>query len=185
MTNTLSGYVLRLTTTVDLTTETCFTCHVVFAMQTEQRDKLIRKPRTPFYCPNGHQQWYTGKSDERKLEEAEARELALKDQLSAAIREGDSARSELLRTRQRIANGVCVCCNRTFPNVLAHMASKHPDFALPANVKHAAAKAVVFRCSCGSSFKTYQGLRVHQGSQRGDGWDAPDTSRWTSHLSVV
>lgn len=33
------------------------------------------------------------------------------------------------RTRNRIANGVCPCCDRSFTNLQRHMASKHPDYA--------------------------------------------------------
>ena len=28
-------------------------------------------------------------------------------------------------------NGVCPCCTRTFPNLAAHMKTKHPDFGAP------------------------------------------------------
>jgi hypothetical protein len=28
-----------------------------------------------------------------------------------------------------VANGVCVCCNRSFKNLAAHMQTKHPEFA--------------------------------------------------------
>lgn len=187
MTKSLRNYNLQLTGTVTLTTEICCNCHVLFAMTEEQVDKLRATPGTTFYCPNGHAQHYTGKSAEQRLKEAQARETALQDQLRAAIREGDNARTEVLRIRQRIANGVCPCCTRSFPNVLAHMASKHPDYALPANVRHAT--DVEFRCSCGHTFPTYQGLRIHQGRQRReDGpfqWDKPDQDRWWSHLTVV
>lgn len=170
--------------TLNLWVTGCFSCGVVFAM-TEEHEQRLRASHNTFYCPNGHTMWFKpGKSDEQKLKESAARETALKDQLSAAIREGDAARQELLRTRQRIANGVCPCCTRSFPNVLAHMTTEHPDFALPANVRHAA-DVVEFRCSCGGEYETYHGLRVHQGKSRYDGWDDPDAPRWSAHLAVI
>lgn len=32
------------------------------------------------------------------------------------------------RLKNRIAAGVCPCCNRSFQNVARHMAGQHPDF---------------------------------------------------------
>ncbi len=32
------------------------------------------------------------------------------------------------RVRERVKNGVCPCCSRTFENLARHMQSKHPDF---------------------------------------------------------
>lgn len=159
----------------------CPSCGVVFGIPTEYEDRR-RKDGAKFYCPNGHHMWWTpGKSDAKKLEESRARELALQDQLTAAIRDAETSRAELLRIQSRIANGVCPCCNRTFGNVRAHMQSQHPDFT----VDLPKGKAVVYRCSCGQRFETYKGLRIHQGKSRGDEWDQPDTSKWSSHLTVV
>jgi hypothetical protein len=83
----LRGYRLALTGRTTIITETCYSCGVLFGMAEDLRDNRLRDRRS-FYCPNGHGQSYTGKTPETKLKEAEARELALRDQLSAAIREG-------------------------------------------------------------------------------------------------
>ena len=169
-----------------LVTETCVNCGVVFAMAEQFYDS--RQARTGpvegrrFYCPNGHVMWYEGKSAETKLKEAQARETALNDQLRAAIREGDAARQEALRIRQRIANGVCPCCTRTFRDVARHMMTQHPEFAIPGDIKHATGE---FACSCGQKFETFRGLRSHQGQVRPENWDAPNMSRWFAHLSVL
>ena len=32
------------------------------------------------------------------------------------------------RMRERVMNGVCPCCNRTFQNLREHMKSEHADF---------------------------------------------------------
>lgn len=163
-----------------LVTETCYSCGVLFAMAEDFFDHR-QSDQKNFYCPAGHQQHYVGKSDRQKLDEAAARETALRDQLEASIRDGETQRVELARIRQRIANGVCPCCNRSFGNVRQHMANQHPDYAvdLPAP-----AKAVRFECGCGLKFKTYLGLRIHQGKSRPDDWARPGTSRWHSHLTV-
>jgi len=40
----------------------------------------------------------------------------------------DGVRGALARTRNRIGNGVCPCCNRSFSELLRHMETKHPDY---------------------------------------------------------
>lgn len=169
MSDNLRGWALTVPGKATLRTETCISCGVVFALPTHLYDELQRKKsRGTFYCPNGHTMCYA--------------ETALNDQLRAAIREGDTARQETLRIRQRIADGVCPCCTRSFANLRNHMARKHPEFGIPGDWKHSAGP---FRCSCRREFDTFQGLRVHQGAQRGDEWDKPGTSRYWSHLTVV
>lgn len=183
MADTLRGWRLTIPDHTNLRSETCITCGTVFALAEQLYDELQRrKDRGTFYCPNGHRMCYQGKTTEQKLADAQARETALGDQLRAAIREGDAARAETLRIRQRIANGVCPCCTRSFPNVMRHMATQHPEFAVPGDIKHAAGP---FKCSCGHKFETFRGLRIHQGQMRDDDWDAPKTSRYWSHLSVL
>lgn len=165
-----------------LVTETCYSCGVLFAMVEDLYDHRLKDGKS-FYCPNGHSQAYTqGKSDAQKLREAQIRETALQDQLSAAIRETESANSELLRIRSRIAVGVCPCCNRSFSNVRAHISTQHPELAAEASK---ARQQPAYRCSCGRRFDTWRGLRVHQGSQRRDGWDAPKAGSYRSHLTKV
>lgn len=40
-----------------------------------------------------------------------------------------AARGQVTRLKNRAAAGVCPCCNRTFHQLVRHMAAKHPDFA--------------------------------------------------------
>ena len=154
-------------------------CGTVFAMTRAFFDEM-KRTQTAWYCPKGHRRVYDGASTEQKLKNAEAREQHLADQLSAAIRDGEATRVALLRDRQRFANGVCPCCNRTFDNVRRHMSSKHPNYDAT-DVKRPAAKRST--CSCGSAFDTLTGLRIHQGRVRGPLWDAPNASRWAAHLT--
>ena len=106
----------------------------------------------------------------------QARATALQDQLEAAIRDAEAQRVALARIRQRIANGVCPCCQRSFGNVRAHMETQHPDYTAPI--------LEAFKCGCGRAFDTYRGLRVHQGLMRPDDWARPGQSRRASHLTV-
>jgi hypothetical protein len=44
-----------------------------------EHDNRLRETHQEFYCPNGHKQWYTGKTEAEKLkEELKKKERALK-----------------------------------------------------------------------------------------------------------
>lgn len=60
--------------TVNLTTEGCITCGVVFTLPCILRKQLLKNHDT-FYCPNGHGQVFSGKSREEEVEE-ESTELS-------------------------------------------------------------------------------------------------------------
>jgi hypothetical protein len=128
-----------------LETETCCECGVLFAVAKELRDELLRSKRW-FYCPNGHEQHYTGKTEAQKLKEqleAERRERQRAEQRVAMWQDDAREARERAEHERRRANGykghatrmtkrakagVCPCCNRTFKQLAAHMASKHPTF---------------------------------------------------------
>lgn len=152
-------------------------CGLAFAMTRQFYDQTYRTGET-WYCPKGHPRVWGGDSTETKLEKAKAREVALKDQLAAAVSEGELTRQALLRDRQRFANGVCPCCNRSFENVRRHMSTKHPDYD-PKRL----ARTVEFKCSCGRAFETLRGLRTHQGHARPDDWAVRGQKKdwWNQH----
>lgn len=119
----------------------CGTCGIVWAMPNDYLDTR-RDDQQGWCCPNGHEFHYTGKSDKEKLREqldAErdraARLAAQRDQARAEAeherRSAAATRGHLTRKKRqldRVANGVCPCCNRSFANLGRHMKSKHPDF---------------------------------------------------------
>lgn len=113
-------------------------------------------------CPAGHGWHYTGLNAEqdakRRAKEAEAvaakarqaaerlsqelaqantRALRAQQEADHERRVAAARKGQLTKLRRRLANGVCPCCNRQFPNVLAHMSDKHPDFALPQEIANA------------------------------------------------
>ncbi len=120
--------------------ETCCSCGIVFGMEKNYRDEL-KDTGNSFYCPNGHGQHYT-ESTEKKLEEAKkalksARESEewWKGRAESHAKEAESVkrmlrstRGQLTKTKKRIANGVCPCCNRQFVNLHRHMSSQHPEY---------------------------------------------------------
>lgn len=132
-----------------LVPQTCISCGVLFALE-QNYDARKQEDHKAFYCPNGHTQWYVGKTKEQvALEERDAaRELAAREsrrrhwaeedaqyQREKAERERRSAaayKGHATRIRNRIRNGVCPAgCNRHFDNIQRHIATKHPDFQIP------------------------------------------------------
>jgi hypothetical protein len=128
-----------------LVTETCCNCGVLFAWPQELQQKALeeRGPRgRSFYCPNGHAQHFTGKTEEEKLrEQLEAKQRSLewswrenervRDQRDCAERSAAAYKGHVTRLRNRISNGVCPVadCKRSFINVRRHIATMHKDWA--------------------------------------------------------
>lgn len=116
----------------------CAKCAVLFALP-ETWDKQFRTDHQNFFCPAGHHNYYPGETDEEKLrkqvaqlqtnlEHKEARICSLREQRAALERSRAALRGVHTRTCNRIKNGVCPCCHRTFSNLLGHMKTEHPDF---------------------------------------------------------
>lgn len=92
------------------------------------------------HCPIGHT-FVFGKNAtdcaneradnlERRLQRAEGREAALRDQLGASERTAAALRGWITRYRNHIAAGVCPVegCKRNFANVKGHIERMHPDW---------------------------------------------------------
>lgn len=94
--------------------------------------------KTSWRCPNGHgQQFKVSQLDAMRRERDRlAQRIAEKDDeikrqsemRQAAERREVAAKGQATKLRKRIGNGVCACCNRSFPNLERHMKSKHPEF---------------------------------------------------------
>jgi len=119
----------------------CCTCGVLFCMP-ESLIKNRREDGTTFYCPNGHTMTFGNaiKREADKLREelaAQARWLEAsradvvrqRERREAAERQAAAARGQVTKLKNRVGNGVCPCCNRTFTNLQRHMHTKHPGFA--------------------------------------------------------
>lgn len=125
----------QISVTTTYTVIDCCNCGALFAVPDQVDEELAQTGRL-FYCPNGHGQSYTESTDAelRKAKDALAREQACNDQLraerDASDRRASAAKGQVTKLRNRIARGVCPCCNRTFADLAAHMATKHPGYAL-------------------------------------------------------
>lgn len=131
---------------------TCCVCGITFYVP-DNWNRERRERHDSFYCPNGHSQHYPSKTDAEKLREQLAREKHRNEQSEAMLRDQrDRARDETGRQRRftaaargqvtkiknRVKNGVCPCCNRSFTNLRRHMTSQHPDWTPEAVADEAA-----------------------------------------------
>lgn len=120
---------------LDLFVSDCPTCSVIFGIPVDLEQRR-REDHRPFYCPNGHNLSFTGptaaeKEARQQKERAERLYASLqaeRDQAEAARRDSAQAKASEVRLRWRVGNGVCPCCQRTFPALAAHVANKHPEF---------------------------------------------------------
>jgi hypothetical protein len=124
---------LTVTTDIELETEECSECGIVFAMPARFRQERERK-KDDFYCPAGHSQAYQGVAQAEKLRRAEAhaRDLSidntrLADDNMDLARKSTALRRRNTDLRKRAKNGTCAFCRRTFRNVQAHVERQHPD----------------------------------------------------------
>ena len=111
--------------------EECCACGIKFGIPL-QIQKNLRESHKSFYCPNGHGQSYTGKSEAEKLRD----ELKRKEAEMAKVVEekwNERARADQAeRKLKRVHKGTCPCCNRSFQNLANHMKTKHPEIVKPA-----------------------------------------------------
>lgn len=111
--------------------------HTVMKLERERgRDHFV-------HCPSGHQWSMAGETpvqqEARRLRETLVRteqsltaERSRHDQTKAELRETESRRraekGAKTKIKNRVAHGVCPCCNRTFQNLSRHMNTQHPDW---------------------------------------------------------
>lgn len=122
---------------VDLDVIQCYLCGVIFGMNSDMNKKRIQDHRE-WYCPNGHPQVYTGKTEAQKLKEQLAEEQR---KLANAQFELMMKEKEAKKLRKRVSNGICPCCHRSFIQMSRHMKTKHPDYVGENNDVSSKAKA--------------------------------------------
>lgn len=99
----------------------CANCCMSFGIPA-RFDTDRRNDHARFYCPHGHTNIYSQQSEAERLaaqltEERRLRGIAELDRAKVLI--------EMKRIGERITNGVCPCCNRSFKDLRSHMKSKH------------------------------------------------------------
>ena len=110
-----------------LVTEECCRCGIVFAMPVEFKEQRLGD-KASFYCPGGHGQHYTTNEADRLRQQLENERRALsttQDLLNGERRSHAATKGQLTKTLNRIHEGVCPECNRTFKQLSRHMRSRH------------------------------------------------------------
>ena len=120
----MRGQVVRLQKVVNLVSEECCVCGVVFGMTTHYQGEA-RKTHSEFHCPNGHPQHYIDESEAEKNSRLLKEERARHQRTIARENEHRIAREQAERKLKRVAAGVCPECKRTFQNLAKHMSCKH------------------------------------------------------------
>lgn len=104
-------------------------CGLVFAVPASW-GTTRREDKATFYCPNGHAQYFPGKTDVEKARATAAYwEARAKEERAAGQRTERqlfATRGVVTRIKRRIGAGVCPCCRRSFQNLKRHMAGEHP-----------------------------------------------------------
>lgn len=128
----MGATVYQMRPATSLEDEICCNCGVEFASPVIA---IRRNDGQPFYCPNGHRQWYT-ETEAAKLRKELDAEKAKREQ---AEREAEWAKAEarndrtqrtkamnkLKKIEARVNAGVCPLCDRTFKQLASHMKCKH------------------------------------------------------------
>lgn len=112
----------------------CIQCGTpIWGTATRKTYCLQNKRQATFYCINGHPQVYSGETDAERLQkqlDRVTKEKEWAEQSSKTARQAEAiAKGKLRAQTERVKNGVCPCCNRSFANLRRHMATKHPNVA--------------------------------------------------------
>lgn len=136
------GTTIARNTSRSFTEEDCSDCGLVFYLP---HDWLQHRKNTggTYYCPGCRATWTYNDNENARLKkqlkaETERAERAWREKWEAIDRKNTELKTErrskaavqghLTRTKNRIAGGVCPCCNRTFVALGKHMKTKHPDY---------------------------------------------------------
>ncbi len=107
----------------------CWKCGIVYAVP-DHFEKKRREERSTFYCPNGHPAVFKKSQADvlRELldEERRRKEWAERGRDSAR-RSARAYKGKVTEIKNRVRNGVCPFCKRSFENLRRHMETKHSD----------------------------------------------------------
>lgn len=122
-----------------LSTKVCASCFATFAIPSRHEQKCSDEG-AHWWCPCCGHQWQYGDNhltraqkdleQERRRHETTQRLLERRnEQLETSEHRRRAEKAAKTRIKNRVANGVCPCCKRTFVNLSRHMKNKHPEFA--------------------------------------------------------
>jgi hypothetical protein len=108
----------------------CGSCGIRFCVE-EFWHQERRETGKEWHCPNGHSRVYCETEVGRLKRELAAKEVELARQRVRAERSERqlvAARGQVTKIKNRVGNGVCPCCRRSFQNLQRHMGNQHPDW---------------------------------------------------------
>ncbi len=114
----------------------CYTCGVRFGIESTLHQRVVTDAKGSVHCPAcGALTCWRESEDKKQIKELERKLKWEADNAARQREQKEAAEASLIATKavvtrikNRAAVGVCPCCNRTFKQLAAHMAMKHPDF---------------------------------------------------------
>lgn len=113
--------------------ESCINCHVQFAMTNDLRKQRLNDGK-PFFCPNGHSQYYSESTEARlrkQLNNAEESARFWRNQEQITHLSLRATKGQVTKLKRKAAAGQCPCCDQKFKDLQKHMEDQHPDFGRP------------------------------------------------------
>jgi len=116
---------------VTLTSIDCGECGGTYAIN--ERYRKQKWEQGGFWnCPYCQTSWGFGQSENARLKKELANAIKRKEWAEQDAKHAEDCRraekAAKTRLKNRIHNGVCPCCNRTFQNLQKHMKKQHPDY---------------------------------------------------------
>lgn len=123
---------------VELAYRTCPVCAIAYAVPADWLERK-RQNGGNWFCPAGHSLVFTQTEADRLRKQLEAsirREQSANERAESyrykrdhQARRAAAAKGQVTKIKRRVSKGICPCCNKTFPNLAAHMEGEHPEYA--------------------------------------------------------
>jgi hypothetical protein len=104
----------------------CPSCGLPYCVPSKWRDKKM-EANGSFNCPNGCSLHYNKETESQRLQKIIDEKNRQLDNANNRMLDEMNERKKVERKLKRVHNGTCPCCKRSFPNLHAHMKSKHPE----------------------------------------------------------
>jgi len=114
----------------------CYICALPFAIPNQLYKRAVTDASGSIFCPAcGNKTCWRESEDQKRIKELQrkleweaaevARQKSARDAAEASLQ---ATKGVVTRMKRRASCGVCPCCKRTFKQLAAHMANKHPEF---------------------------------------------------------
>lgn len=122
----------------------CYSCGVRFGITDLMYRRAVTNAEGSVFCPScGKETCWRESDDQKKIrqlqrdleteqrraETAKRRAEAEEKQRITTEHQLRATKGVVTRIKNRVVNGACPCCNRTFHDLQRHMSTKHPDYA--------------------------------------------------------